>query len=182
MELLGLAFLFVIVIFGLLIYLSMTSHKNTSFSKDKYLQPKIASSILDAMLKTQIKCGTTTYSLTDLLKDCMDPTRQRISCPQYNYIPGYSQHLVDENINIPSCNISENMLERMLSQTFGKYKVGYYLVIKSLGNDGSQDSGENLFQNKFNTTYCGEQFRHASPAVQPFELSSGSMEIDLGMC
>ncbi len=72
MEILGLAFVFVILIFGFLVYVRFANNAAPDNPVELYLEPKIASAFTDTLLHTTVDCGS--YGkriLRDLLIDCV---------------------------------------------------------------------------------------------------------------
>lgn len=182
MEILGLAVVFILLIFGLLIYLRLSV--NDEGSKDDFVQPKLSASVLNSMLKTSVRCDVNTvYSITDLLKDCADRGLRRISdCPlnDPSLIDQYKGNKFDNNDNLISCPLADHMLNVMLNETLRKYQLPTYLNIKV-------DAIEFL---TINSTYnvngrprdCKIDTTQREPAVQPFELSVDTLIIQFGIC
>lgn len=193
-EIMGLAILFVLMIFGLLIYLKFTSGEKKN-PRDDYLQPKMASSVLNAMLKTSVACNTRgtddtsddiIYSITDLLKDCMDVNLHTITCPAYVWLDEFPDGLITNNNYPESCQVAEDMFKTMLKGSLDKYSIPYYLEVKTKdGNDifNSKLNGKTkIFRGVGDGKFCTSSMRQREPAVQPFELSTDTLIIQLGIC
>lgn len=82
MEILGLAFLFVLIIFGFLLYYNLASKKAfTKETKEDYMQPKMASAFGDMLLHTTVHCEEGDRSLRELFIDCMSrESGSRVQC------------------------------------------------------------------------------------------------------
>ena len=110
MEILGLAFVFIILIFGLIIFLRFSV--NDQKDKSMFTDPQQAASIISSMLKTSVECGNYDYSVTNLLRDCA--MTQRIDC--------------DGNT---SCYVANETITQLLHETLAKYSKSYSLIINS---------------------------------------------------
>ena len=156
----------------------MFSSGNDDTSRDDFVQPKMAASALNAILKTSIQCNDySVYSVTDLLKDCMDPGLRRIDDCFLGPEPDTTYY--DQDYQSYSCPLAEHMISEMLRVTFNdKYKLPVYFF-------ATPDSSlsEKLFISYPGTfTKCDENSRQRDPGLQSFTLSTGNLEIQLGIC
>ena len=167
MEILGLAILFVLLIFGFLFFIMFTSGEKSD-TREEFLQPKMASSILTSMLKTSMKCGDAVYSVTDLLKDCGDVTLRLIYCGNYEF------HDSNNDQAIQSCGIDKDMIEEMLASTMDVYDREYWMK--------AYTSSQEIFEIQAIDSECTENSPQKSPAHQPFELTTDTLNIGFGIC
>jgi hypothetical protein len=114
MEILGLAFVFIILIFGLIIFLRLA--KSPSDTSAKFTDPHLAASTVSSMLKTSVQCGYYTYSVTDLLKDCA--RSKMIFCS-----------------GTDSCTIANETMTSILEKTLVSRNKYYNFVVNSTNEE-----------------------------------------------
>ena len=166
MEILGLAILFVLVIFGFLLYLMFSSGEKED-TREGFLEPKMASSILNAMIKTSVKCNEgTVYSITDLLKHCADSSFGHITCSEWG----------DQD----ACFISHYVITSMLTSTMGQYKLPYWLEV-TVGDGQVLRQGDGTEFN-WNSERCDKAKKQKKPAYQPIQLTTSTLKVMFGIC
>jgi hypothetical protein len=152
MEILGLAFVFIILIFGLMIFLRLGS--NDSNTRDVYTDPQLSASFISSILKTTVDCSSQqNHSLTVLLKDCA--SSKRLTCQ-------------DEN----SCNASINVISFMLNETLIREAKSFYFNVNS-------STGNNIITNS--SSRCNARSPGIFYS-QPFDANGNIVYINLKIC
>ena len=163
MELLGLAFVVVLITLGLLFYIKFQAAKQPSTAKKTFTESQKASNLLNSLLKTNTYCEDAT--LTQLLQDCAEhkvPSSQ-IDCDGYT-----------------SCEFANRTIAYIFQQTLEEWKNDYFLEV-CLWNTITQQClpDETLFTLPPLTTGCSGQ-RESSSQFIP--TSSGVLKIWLDIC
>lgn len=176
MEILGLAILFVIIVFGFLIFMMLNSGEKSD-PVEEFRDPKMVESVLDTIVKVSVECNGETYSLTELWKDCMD--RGYIDCssfilPSTTYPGGYN-NAYSFTYDPSSCVAAEYVTVTVLNSTMDKYfaKRKYWLKI-------DVKSGPTI-SHMYNSSEANCT-RQKAPAIQPIQLSRSSMIMTLAVC
>ena len=152
MEILGLAFVFIILIFGLIIFLRLgVSSEGGHVSPDR--DNLLAASFISSILKTSVECGQHIYSVNYLLRDCV--SANRIVCEGRN-----------------SCVVANETITDILSQTLVQYQRSYRLNISYAGQDP-------VILNY--TSNCRERSPGIFYR-QPFDVSGLTLNINLRIC
>ncbi|MFT4304833.1 MAG: hypothetical protein ACMXX8_01970 [Candidatus Woesearchaeota archaeon] len=153
MEILGLAFVFVILIFGLMIFLRLGI--NSYEEKYSTTDEQVLASIISSMLKTTINCTERyKYSVTTLLKDCAESGR--IIC----------------NGEI-SCKVANDTMVEILENTLLKFGESFHLNINT---STSSNNITRYFTERCMPTSAGIFY------TQPFDVSGSTLNINLRIC
>jgi len=156
MEILGLAFLFVIIIFGFLFFIKLKGETSTKDTTAEYIEPKIASAFTDMFLHTSVKCGEGDRTLKDLFINCMSyDSNQRESCEQDDFLFSNPEDYdpEDANYNFPmdSCDIVREYLKLAGNLTLEKWGRAYYVEAYIL-NQEDEDNLQDAFQERLGTS------------------------------
>jgi hypothetical protein len=160
MEILGLAIVVVLVILAVFLYVMFVPSGNTLVDQRQGLtDPKLASSSLDAMLRTTVYCNYTrqTYSVTELLQDC------------YYWGIIHCEREMQGN----SCDVAKDRINSMLNSTLKKWGRSYLFEAKTSTQDkfgGIANGG------------CTAAKAQKKPAHQPVPLASGILNVTLRLC
>ncbi len=166
MEILGLAIIIVLVIFAVLLYLMFAPSAKTPLEQDRDLtDTKLASSTLDAILRSTIDCnnGRTDqeYSVTELLQDCV--YWDIIQC----------RRSPTDITSVDSCKFARGKIGFMLNETLRTWGRTYLLQTNGgiMGRMGSIASGS-----------CSSSSAARKPAHQPIPLAAGVLNVTLRIC
>ena len=152
MEVLGLAFVFIILIFGLLIFVRLSS--NAPQDRGRFIDPQTAASFVSSILKTSVNCSQFhVYTITELLKDCGES--KRITCQGQT-----------------SCNITKEVINDILNMTLTRQQKSYFFLVNTSTND-------ELMKNQ--TSICGF-YSPGVYYRQPFYLNGPTLYIHLRIC
>ena len=153
MEILGLAFIFVIIIFGFLFFVNLNSETSTKDTLNEYLEPKIASGFTDMFLHTTVKCGEGYRTLRELFINCMsyDDSSTRDRCKMDpdlfidlgNYDPTYSDPSNFEKKD--SCEIVYGFLKLAENITLNRWAKAHYIEAYKLTGNDEIDKLEDIF-------------------------------------
>lgn len=166
MEILGLAFIVILISLGLLLYVTFQATKQPSQVKKTFTDSQKGANLLNTMLKTNTYCsgGAT---ITQLLQDCgekrLSPSQQ-IDC-----------------YGMPSCSyVSYTIQEQILNKTLSEWEDDYFLKV-CLWNTmaGQCYPGEDLFTIPSGGRECpGEK----ESAQQFIPINGGLLKIWLDIC
>lgn len=182
MEILGLAILFVIIVFGLLLFMRFKSDDNDTV--DTFRDPKMASSVLNTLVKVSVRCDGSEhpYSLGEMWKDCADTGMRSVSCANhndaFNEVFNYTDNAPD------SCVVAEAVTKKVLSETMDRYfierKYWFSVSVRSSAATGAEP--DYLYIITTDDGKCNPDADQLQPAHQPIELSRSTMDIGFGIC
>jgi hypothetical protein len=109
MEILGLAIIVVLIMFGVLFALRFVLNQDDSNLLDSFKESELATSMLTTMMSTTSSCNQATVKT--LIQDCGRPVPS-LQCGNRN-----------------SCEEAEFILNDMLTGTLGKWNRNYYFTI-----------------------------------------------------
>jgi hypothetical protein len=176
MEILGLAILFVIIIFGFLIFM-MLGKGSDEDTVAEFKDPKMVQSVLDTMVKVSVECDGQTYSLSDLWKDCVDANLGYIKCSSIT--PISNSKYTTPSLSFPdSCAAAEYATVTLLNKTMDEYfkTRKYWFKVDLKSGTVTSTQYNNFYPTPIN---CQSQM---APAYQPITLSRGTMYLSLGVC
>lgn len=201
MELLGIAFVVVIVSIGMMYLLVFMVGKPPKLLHATFVQKEVSQNFIGAMLRAQSR-SCRGLSISDLLQDCAnyDATGGSVVCDPLN--------------DVRSCAYVQQQIEELLSSTVYKWKYNYrFRVYKNTeqrnplipencrsvdecasgqqcvlpGNGegscvvSSDDTGNPI--NYFNPEWkCTDSSDKETPGVQPLPLDVGTLTVMLEIC
>ena len=116
-EVMGLAIIFLLVIFGILFAANFSQNKKETSQKEEFLGMYLAYNIADTFLKTTSRdCGG--LSMSEILQDCASNNAGlRITCG-----------------TLDSCAYTEQEAKEIFGKTLGEWNTGYEFTASSGGN------------------------------------------------
>ena len=168
MEIMGLAFVVILISLGLLFYVKFQATKTPSQLKQTFTASQKAANLLNAILKTNTECAGAT--ITQLLQDCAENKgTNEIFCPATGQY---------------SCISVEFMISTILTQTVLKWGDDYFLKA-CLWNTNSQQCLPDGTILELGTK-CSELSREGAgqqeSASQFIPTNSGVLKIWLDIC
>lgn len=166
MEIMGLAFVVILISLGLLFYVRFQSAKTPSKVKETFTASQKAANLLNSLLKTNTYCAGAT--ITQLLQDCAENklTSNQISCS-----------------GLTSCSFASYTMNDILDKTLKEWQNDYFLKA-CLWNTITQQCfpDETLF-----TLISEEPIKLGCPgqkesASQFIPTNSGVLKIGLDIC
>jgi hypothetical protein len=147
MEILGLAFFFVILIFGFLFFVSLSSETSTKNTLDEYIEPKIASAFTDMLLHTTVRCENGDRSFRELFINCMSyPIGARDICKIDSNIfsnpETYDPEYANPDVEMDSCEIISNFISLGANITLERWAKPYYVEAYILTNNNVDETAE----------------------------------------
>jgi hypothetical protein len=161
MEIIGLAFVVILISLGLLIYIRLQVGKGTTTIKKTFTESQKAANLLNTVLKTNTYCNGATIST--LLQNCAENPSSRIKCD-----------------TLDSCEFSSQTMAYIFNHSMEVWENEYTLSA-CLWNSNIQECAPHgeLFTIYDGYSVCPGQRESASQFIP---TSSGNLKIWLDIC